>query len=69
MKIFLLHVQYGVIKWNQTNRGLLAVTSQDVTWRYGGRLREAASIRSLRVATKSRSSGLYPERLKRKAMN
>jgi len=67
MKIFLLHVQYGVTKWNQTSRGLLAVTSQDVTWRYGGRLREAASIRSL--ATKIRSSGLYPERLKRKAIN
>ena len=32
-----------------------------------GRLWEAASIRSL--ATKIRSSGLYPEHLKRKAMN
>jgi hypothetical protein len=47
MEIFLLHVQYGVTKWNQISRGLLAVTSQDVTWRYEGRLREAASICSL----------------------
>ena len=67
MEIFLLHVQYGVAKWNQTSRCLLAVTSQDVTWRYEGRLREAVSIRSL--ATKIRSSGQYPEHLKRKSMN
>jgi hypothetical protein len=47
MEISVLHVQYGVTKWNQTSRGLLAVTSQDVTWKYEGRLREAANIRSL----------------------
>jgi len=33
METFLLHVQYGVTKWTQTSRGLLAVTSQDVNWR------------------------------------
>jgi len=36
MEIFLLHVQYVVTKWDQTSRGLLEVTSQDVIWRYGG---------------------------------